>query len=115
MPGNDAAVDRLAILFLAEAEAAARTAEGFVRGRGDEVGDRHGVVVQAGGHQTGVVGHVDQQLGADFAGDLGELAVRDLARVGAGAGDDQLRLVFAGQLGDLVEVEPVIVPSARRS
>ena len=44
-----------------------------------------------------------------LAGDLGELVVRNLARIGAGAGDDQLRLVFAGQRGDLVEVEPVRV------
>ncbi len=86
-----------------------------MRRGGHEVGDRHRVVVQPGGDQPGVVGHVDHQLGADLAGDLGELAVRNLARIGAGAGDDQLRLVLAGQPGDLVEVDPVVVLRARRS
>ena len=93
--------------LLAQAQAGPRAAERFVRGGGDEVGDRHGVVVQPGGDQARVVGHVDHQLGADLAGDLGELVVRNLARIGAGAGDDQLRLVLAGQPGDLVEVDAV--------
>ena len=105
--GEDAAVDRLAVLFLGEAQAGPRAAERFVRRRGDEVGDRHGVVVQSGRDQARVVGHVDHQLRADFAGDLGELVVRNLARIGARAGDDQLRLVLAGQPGDLVEVDAV--------
>ena len=35
--------------------------------------------------------------------------MRNLARVRARAGDDQLRLVLAGQRGDLIEVEPVRV------
>ena len=74
-----------------------------------------GIVVQAGGHQAGDVGHVDHQHGADLAGDLGELACVDLARVGAGAGDDQLRLVLAGQPGDLVEVDAVVSSRRRRS
>ena len=51
----------------------------------------------------------------DFAGDLGELAVRNLARIGAGAGDDQLRLVLAGQRGHLVEVDAVACRASRRS
>ncbi len=50
-----------------------------------------------------------------LAGDLGELGVRNLARIGAGPGHDQLRLVLAGQRGDLVEVDAVRVAAARRS
>ena len=65
--------------------------------------------------RPGVVGHVDEQLRAAVAGDLGELAVRDLARIGAGPGHDQLRLVLAGQRGDLVEVDAVRVAAGRRS
>ncbi len=88
---------------------AARAAQRLVRGGGDEVGHRHRIVVQPGGDQAGVMGHVDEQLGADLAGDLGELAVRNLARIGARAGDDQLRLVLAGQRGHLVEVDAMRV------
>ena len=73
--------------------------------RRDEVGHRHGIVVQAGRDEARVVGHVDHQLRADFAGDLGKLVVRNFARIGAGAGDDQLRLVLAGQARDLIEVD----------
>ena len=109
MPGNTRAVEVLGVLFLAQRQAGARAAQRLVRGRGDEVGHRHRVVVQPGRDQAGVVGHIDQQLRADFAGDLGKLAVRNLARIGAGPGDDQLRLVLAGQRGDLVEVDAVRV------
>ena len=109
MPGKTRLLIVLPYSSLAEAQAGPRAAERLVRGRGDEVGDRHRVVVQPGGDEAGVVGHVDHQLRADFAGDLGELVVRNLARIGARAGDDQLRLVLAGQPGDLVEVEAVRV------
>ena len=46
---------------------------------------------------------------------LRELGEIDLARIGAGAGDDQLRLVLAGQLGDLVEVDAFVGLARRRS
>ena len=68
-----------------------------------------GLSCKPGRDQARVVGHVDHQLRADLAGDLGKLAVRNLARIRARAGDDQLRLVLAGQRGDLIEVEPVRV------
>ena len=109
MPGNTRRSRSLAYSSLHSAQAGPRAAERLVRGGGDEIGDRHRIVVQPGRDQPGVVGHVDQQLRADFAGDLGELAVRNLARIGAGPGDDQLRLVLAGQPGDLVEVDAVRV------
>ena len=83
--------------------------------RGHEVGHRHRAVVQAGRHQPGVMGHVDEQLGPAIAGDLGELVVRDLARIGAGAGDDQLRLVLVRQRRHLVEVDAMRVAASRRS
>ena len=55
------------------------------------------------------MGHIDEQLRPDFAGDLGELAMRNLARISARAGDDQLRLVFAGEPGHLIEIDPMRV------
>ena len=48
-------------------------------------------------------------LAPHSTGDLGELAVRNLARIGAGAGHDQLGLVLAGQRGHLVEIDAVRV------
>ena len=109
MPGNTLLIEVLGVLCFAQHQAGPRAAERFVRGGGDEVGDRHRIVVQAGRDQAGVVGHIDEQLRADFVGDLGKLAVRNFARIGAGPGDDQLRLVLAGQPRDLVEVDAVRV------
>ena len=77
-------------------------------GARDEVGNRNGVVVDPGGDEAGVVGHVDHQLGADLPRDLGKGAVGDLAGIGAGTGDDELRPVLAGEPRHLVEVEPLI-------
>ena len=115
MPGKTRAVEVLGVFASAEHQAGARAAERLVRGRRDEVGDRHRIVVQAGGDEARVVGHIDEQLRADFAGDLGELLVRNLARIGARPGDDQLRLVLAGQPGDLIEVDAMRVLASRRS
>ena len=90
-------------------------AQGLVRGRGDEVGHRDRVGVQAGGDQAGDVGHVDEEDRADLAGDLGDPVEVDRPRVGAGAGQDQLRLVLAGQLGEPVVVDPLGLRVERRS
>ena len=102
-----AAVDRFAVFFFRQAQTGARAAQCFVRGGGHEIGDRHGAVVQAGGDETGVVGHIDHQLRADAARDFGELVVRNLARISARAGDDHLWLVLASERGDLIEVEAI--------
>jgi hypothetical protein len=80
-----------------------------VRGGGDEVGDRDGVVVQPGRHKPRVMRDVNEQLRANVAGNLRKASVRNLAGIGARPGDDQLRLVLAGQTGDLVEVDSVRV------
>ena len=109
--GEHGPIDLLGIRLLAEDDAAARAAERLVRGRGDVVGHRHRVVVQLGGHQPGIMGHVDEQLRPALAGDLGELAVRNLARIGAGPRHDHLRLMLAGQGGHLVEVDALVVLS----
>ena len=67
--------------------------------------------MQSGRHQAGVMGHIDKQLGPHLAGDFGEPAVRDFARIGAGAGDDQFGPMLARQAGNLVEVDAVRVAS----
>ena len=67
-----------------------------------------GLSCRPGRDQAGVVRHVDEQLRAAIAGDLGELVVRNLARIGARPGHDHLRLVLAGERRHLVEVDAVV-------
>jgi hypothetical protein len=55
------------------------------------------------------MGHVDEQLGAHLTRNFGEPAVGNLPRIRAGARHDHLRLVLAGQLGHLVEVDAMRV------
>ncbi len=85
----------------------ARATQRFVRGGGDEIGDLQRIVMQSRRDQTGVVGHVDEQFRADLAGDFREFWVWNFAGIGAGAGDDQLWLVFARKAGHLIEVDAV--------
>ena len=102
---KDRPVDVLGVGLLAEDQAAARAAERLVRGGRDVIGQGHRVVVQARGHQPGVMRHVDKQLRTAVPGDFGEGGVRHFPRIGAGPGDDHLRLVFPRQRGDLVDVD----------
>jgi hypothetical protein len=69
-------------LALADDDAAARTAQGLVRGRGDHVRMRHRVRIHAGGDQTGDVRHVDEQIRADLVGDGAEARPVDDLRIG---------------------------------
>ena len=108
LPREDGAVEHLGVGRAAHGDAAARATERLVGGARDEVGNRDGVVVDPGGDEPGVVGHVDHQLGADLPRDLSKGAVGDLAGIGAGTGDDELRLVLAGEPRHLIEVEALI-------
>ena len=92
------------MLGLHQDDAAAWTAQRLVRRRCHHVGERHWVRVATGGNQAGVMRHVDPENRADFLGDLGKALEIDAQRVGRGAGDDDLRLVFAGQRFHLVVV-----------
>ena len=92
----------------AKNHAAARAAEGFVGGRGDDIGPIARVGMHTGGDQAGEVGHVDQENGADRIGHLTEAGEIDDARIGAAAGDDHFRLVFLGQARELVVIDTLI-------
>ena len=107
--GKDAAIDPFEMLLLAQNQAAARATQRLVRGRGHKVGVGNRAVVHAGSDQSGVMGHVDHQQGADLVGDFGKFVVRNLARIGTRTGHDQLRFVLASQRGDLVKVQPMRV------
>jgi hypothetical protein len=106
-PGNRA-VDLLGVLLLGQDDAAAGSAEGFVRGGGDDVGIRHRVRVQPCGHQAGEVRHVHHEVGAHEVRDAAELGEIELARVGGPAGDDELRAVFQCQRFNLCHVDPEV-------
>src|SRR5690606_30178459 len=66
-------------VFFGQNQTAARTAQGFVSGGGDDVGVRHRAWVHASGDQTGHVGHVDEQVSAYFVGDFAEFGPVDHA------------------------------------
>ena len=104
-PGKTAELIFLAIVgVVGEDDAAARAAEGLVRGGGDDVGERHGVGVQAGGDQPGEVRHVDDQVARRprrrSARNRREV---ELAGVGRPAGDDH---ASAGARGPAARPRP---------
>ena len=81
----------------------------LMRGGGDEIGNRHGAVVNADRDEARVVGHVHEQPGPDLVRDRFEFVMRNLARVSTRTRDDQFRFVLASQRGDLIEVQPMRV------
>ena len=114
-PGKTAELIFFAHSFLAQDEPAARSAQRLVRRRGHEVGERHRAGMLLPGHQARDVGHVHHEQRADFVRKSAEASEIDLARIGAGPGDDQLRPMLAGQLGDLIEIDALVGLRARRS
>ena len=96
--GEDRGVEPLGkVRIVCQDEAAARSAQGLVRGGGGDVRKGHGAGVAAGGHEAGDVGHVHHEGGAHGMGDLGEALEVDDARVGRGTGDDHLGAVLLGE------------------
>ena len=109
--GEDGGVELLGdLLVVGEDRAAARPAQGLVRGRRDDVGMREWARMHAAGHKAGEMRHVDHQVGADIVGDLAEAAEIDDARIGGAAGDDHFRPMLFGEPLDFVHVDQVIVP-----
>ncbi len=108
LAGEHGAVDLAGVLFLGEDDAAARAAEGLVRGGGDDVGVRHRVGVQPGGHEAGEVRHIHHQVCVHEVGDAAELGEVELAGVGGPAGDNQFGAVLQGQRFDFGHVYPEV-------
>ena len=61
--------------------------------------------MEAGGDEAGDVRDVDHEVSADFVGDFREAREVDDARIGGGAGDDQLRLALFSLLLECVVVD----------
>ena len=85
--------------------AAARAAEGFVGGRGDDVGILQRIVEQTGGDKAGGMSHVDHEDGTDFIGQTAHAGIVPFAAVGAGTTDDELRTLAACYLLHLFVVD----------
>ena len=103
--GEDGVVDALAELFLAQDDGAARAAQRLVGGRRHDVCVGYGRGVHTSGNQAADVRDVDHEVRADLVGDVAELLPVDEARIGACAGDDDLRRAFLGLLEHLVIVD----------
>ena len=112
---EDGAVDPLGQLGRAEDHAAARAAQRLVRGGGDDVGVRERAGVQARRDEAGDVGHVDEQQRVDVVGDRGHALEVDDARIGTGAGHDQLGPDLARLALQRVVVDASVGLARRRS
>ena len=98
-------VESLGPLLLAENHAAARTAEGLMGRRGDEIGVRNGRGMGAARDETGDMGHVDEHDAACLVADLADALEVDRARIGRCARKKNLGLHFHRKLLDLIVVE----------
>ena len=97
-PREDIFVDRFGLLSLAHHDATPGSAQGFVGGRGDEVGIGNRIRMEPCGNQPGDVGDVYQQIGTDRLGNLLESWKIEGARIGTGAYDEHAWPAFLCQL-----------------
>ena len=86
-------------------DATSRTAQRLVGCRGHNVciGNRAGVF--SGSHETGNVGHVDQQIGANRIGNRSKLLPVQPSRISGKARDNHFGPVFFSQPRDVVVVD----------
>ena len=95
-------------LVVAQDQAAARTTERLVRGRGGDMGIGHRRGMHATGNQTGEMRHVHQKIRTDAVGDFAEALEVPRARIGRTTGDDQLRFHLLGLLGHRIHVDDLV-------
>ena len=96
MPGKTVESICFGEFFLAHDDAAARPAQTFVRGGGDEMRVRNRARMLAARDQPGDVRHVDEKKRADRIGDLAQPREIDDARISRRAGGDHDRAHFLG-------------------
>ena len=106
--GKDHFVDGRAELLLRQNEPGARPTQGLMRGRGYDVRVLAGIGMQTGCHQPGDVGHIDEEDCAHGVGDLAKAREVDDARIGAGARDNHLGLVFLRQPLHFVVIDALV-------
>jgi putative ATPase len=100
--GEYGRIDFSSVFFFTEDDAASRPAERLVRRRRHEVGIRDGIHMETRRDESGDVSHIDKEQCPDLIGDFTELRKIKLARVGARAGDDHLRLHFESALANIL-------------
>ena len=106
---EDGGIQRFFVgIVTAQNHTAARTAQGFVGGGGDEVAEWYRVGIFATGNQAGVVRHIDKEICTHFIGDFAEFRPVDLQRVGRCAGHNHFGFVFKRQAFDFGIVENFI-------
>ena len=98
-------VDGLHVFGFAEDQTTTRSAESFVGRRGDEICVRNRGRMHAAGHESGNVGDVGEQVGADRAGDLTHALKINDPRVGRSADGDHLRLFAFGNGCEFIVVD----------
>ena len=97
-------IDAFLELRLGQDDAAARAAQGLVRGRGDEIGMRHRVGVNPSRDQAGIMRHIDHKIRANLLGNLGHARPVEAQCIGRSAAYQQLRLAFERDAFHLVVV-----------
>ena len=100
-----AAIDPCGKLRLAEDHAGARSAQGLMRGRRDDVGVGHGRRMRPTGDESRKVGHINQKIGTHFIGDPAHPDEVKLPRIRTSAGNDHLRAFERGLLLQFVIVD----------
>ena len=107
--GEHLRVDFFRKLLFAENDATARAAQGFVRSGGDEIRMRHGAGMHACRDESGDVGHVDKQVGANLAGKFAHALEVNHARISRSADRDQCRPQIACGFFKFLVIESLVI------
>lgn len=83
--------------------------ERLVGGGGNDIAVGEGGLVDASGNETGNVSHVHEKVAADLVSDFTHTSVVDLAAVGGGTGNEDLRAVHESILLELVVINETSV------
>ena len=100
-------------IFAHENDTAARTAEGLVGCRGNDVCILHGVVEQPCCDKSCRMSHVDHQQCPHLVGNLAHTLIVPFTAVSGATADDELRLVLPGEPFHLVIVDTSGLPVER--
>ena len=76
---------------------------------GDDVGVFARVGMQSGGDESGEMGHIDEEDGANGVADFAKALEVPDAGISAASGDDHFRLVLFGQAGEGFEIDALVL------
>ena len=108
--GEDRRIDLLGDGFVVgQDHAAARAAQGLVRGRRHDMRMAEGRRVLTRGDEAGKMRHIHQEKRSHLIADFTKALEVEVARVSGAAGDDQLRLVLSRKPLDFIEIDEMVV------